>query len=99
MLLIRDDGAIRLPEIGKTYALLKRFGNGLPESAAGGNPATTDHTSDHLPSMATQCDPDPPFVGFTAHKRPQFVKLQAHGFRVGRHNQGVLKRRQRPGFF
>lgn len=34
MLLIRDDGAIRLPEIGKTHALLKRFGNGLPELTA-----------------------------------------------------------------
>jgi len=51
---IRYDGLISVPEVGKADALLEDMGDGLPKVTARGNASTPDNTGNHLPSLFTK---------------------------------------------
>ncbi len=76
MLIIGQHGLVALPKIAIQQAMTVRERDPTPEQAAGGLAAVTDGIGDDLARAATQRQPDPPFILFVAHERPQFIQLQ-----------------------
>ncbi len=99
MLFVGNNAFVGPPEVGVDGSSPVALGNGTPQLLAGGFTPPADHTGDDLPCGSAQRQPDPAFVTFVTHERPQLVKLQFNLFSFRRFEQRVLEGRERQGFF
>jgi hypothetical protein len=101
MLLFRNDGLIRAPEIsitGSTTILRRKC---VPELLAGGFAPIADHERDNLACFPAEGKPHPALVCFLAHKRPEFIQLKRDATRItwNCRNQCLCELCQTLGFF
>ena len=71
-----DDCWIGFPKITEGSAPAIFFGDQFPELSAGFRTAVADEKRNDLAGPTTQGYPNPSFVGFWIHKRPQFVQFE-----------------------
>ncbi len=70
VLRLRDDGAVRSPEVGVDDTLPVAFGDCAPQPFAGRFTPSADNTRHDLPRGFAQGKPDPASIAFLTYKRP-----------------------------
>ncbi len=75
MLLLRDNGLIRCPEIGEAVTSAVRKWNGPPQTATSGLASISNGVSNHLTSLAAQRNPDPRLVRLFRDKEPELIQF------------------------
>lgn len=101
MLLFRDHGLIRCPEIGEAVTSTVGRWDGLPQLTTGSLASVSDHRGDHLTRLATQGDPDPRLIGLFRNKGPELISFQDRRSWIGRIRcyQGLTQGRKLRSFF
>jgi hypothetical protein len=101
MLLFRNDGLIRAPEIRITGSITILRRKCVLEFPTGGFAPITNHERDNLACLPTERKPNPTLICFPAYKGPEFIQFKRDTTGIARNcrNECLCELRQTLGFF